>query len=87
MRRVFMFSSDSLVASHYDQLYSYYAYEERISDKWISTYEGIMHHKFIFNILKTYLHNPEATFHSVEKHAVFIFENNLIMSGERVYYT
>ena len=46
-----------------------------------------MHHKFIMNILKTYLYNPEATFHGVERHAVFVFENNLIMSGERVYYT
>lgn len=59
MMRVFMFSSDSLVTSLYDQLYAYYAYEERISDKWVSTYEGVMHHKFIINILKAYLKNPE----------------------------
>lgn len=87
MRRVFMFSSDSLVISHYDQLYSYYAYEERISDKWISTYEGVMHHKFIINTLKNYLENPEATLYSVTNHAILIFENNLLMSADKIYYT
>ena len=73
MRRVFLFSSDSLITSHYDQVYAYYAYEQRITDEWISTYEGIMHHKFIINTLKSYLKNPEANIFAVQQHGMFIF--------------
>jgi hypothetical protein len=34
---VFLFSADSLIISHYDELYAYYMYEERISDEWLAT--------------------------------------------------
>lgn len=31
-RRVFLLSADSLIISHYDEIYEYFAYEERITD-------------------------------------------------------
>ena len=31
-RRVFLLSADSLIISHYDEIYEYFAYEERVTD-------------------------------------------------------
>ena len=50
-RRVFLLSADSLIISHYDEIYEYFAFEERISDEYVYTQEGIMHKKFVLNQL------------------------------------
>ena len=85
-RRVFLFSADSLIISHYDEIYEYFAYEERIADDYVFTQEGIMHKKFIMNQLESYLPKPNDLICSIQSYGLVIFDNNLIMTSEKIYY-
>lgn len=45
-----------------------------------------MHKKHIINLLKSYFDNPFLIINSVANHCLLIFENNVIMTSEKVYY-
>lgn len=73
LRRVFLFSADSLIISHYHELYAYFSYEERISDEWAMTQESANHKKFILNTLKSYFVNPSQVINLVTNSSFLIF--------------
>jgi hypothetical protein len=85
-RKVFMFSADSKVTPAFDEGYGFYGYVENIKKGTIESHEGKSHKELILNVLRSRVANPEASLNAVSLNRILIFEKNILVTSDKVYY-
>jgi hypothetical protein len=85
-RKVFMFSADSKVTPAFDETYGYFAYAENIRKNAIESHEGRTHRELILNVLRSRVAAPEQALAVTNCSRVLIFEKNILVTADRVYY-
>jgi hypothetical protein len=85
-RKVFLFSADSKVTPAFDETYGYFAYVENIRKGSIESHEGKAHKELILNVLRSRLSAPEKALLVTNCTRLLIFEKNILVTSDRVYY-
>jgi hypothetical protein len=85
-RKVFMFSADSKVTPAFDETYGFFAYSENIKKNCIESHEGRAHKELILNVLRSRLSAPESALTATNCNRLLIFEKNILVTSDKVYY-